>query len=388
MYVYFGCLLMVLHAHAHAATAYRPNDDAQVLVELHRGGTRSIDREAKALRSELKEHPGELAPARRLAQLLMEQARRESDPRYLGQAEAVLGPWWRNAAAPTDVLILRATIEQSRHQFDDALKTLNEVLARDPRAAGAWLTQATILTLRGDYVGARRACGTLVRLTDLLTALTATAAVGGVTGEAERSLKLLEVSLTSSPSAPPATLAWSHAVAGDLAERLDRPSDAERHYLAALALAPRDPFGLSIWADFLLNQHRETEVLSLLASETDKDALLLRFAEAKAATSPGGLASIAPEIARLAAGFAAARRHGVHHAREEARFQLHLRGAPMRACQLARENWEQQREPADLRLLQECGQAAHDQETLAVAQLWVRTNRLEDAVLQRLTSHP
>lgn len=371
-----------------ASEPYRPTNDAQVLIELHRGGSRAVDREAKTLRMELQAHPNELTPARRLAQLLIEQARRESDPRYLGQAEAVLGSWWHSAAAPTEVLILRATIEQSRHQFDAALTTLNQVLTRDSRAGGAWLTKATILTLRGDYPEARRACGVLFRLTDLLTAITATAAVGGVTGEAERSLKLLQVTLESTASNSPATLIWSHTVAGDLAERLDRPADAERHYLAALSLAPRDPFALSVWADFLLNQHRPAEVQSRLENETDIDALLLRYAEAKAAMSRGALTAITSEIARLETGFAAARRHGISHAREEARFQLHLLRAPERACQLAWENWKQQREPVDLRLLLECGQAANDRAAIEAARAWIRTNRLEDAVLQRWTSTP
>ncbi len=386
MYRHLSWLLVALQGHA--SEPYRPTNDTQVLVELHRGGTRAVDREARSLRPGLQEHPNELAPARRLAQLLIEQARRESDPRYLGQAEAVLRPWWQSAEAPTEVLILRATIEQSRHQFDAALKTLNEVIIRDSRAGGAWLTKATILTLRGDYPEARRACGALFRLTDLLTALTATAAVGGVTGEAERSLKLLEVSLEGAASTSAATLAWSHTVAGDLAERLDRSADAERHYLAALTLAPRDPFALSVWADFLLNQRRPAEVQSRLESETDIDALLLRYAEAKAATSRGALSAITSEIVRLEAGFAAARRHGVSHAREEARFQLHLLRAPERACQLARENWEQQREPADLRLLLECGKAANDRVAIEAAQAWIRTHRYEDAVLHRWTSTP
>jgi hypothetical protein len=177
-------------------------------------------------------------------------------------------------------------------------------------------------------------------------------------------------------------------VAADLAERLGRSSDAESHLEAALTLGPSDPFSLGLWADFLLTQGRAAEVRNRLESHQDKDALLLRYAEAKSALLGKGSLAVEPEISRLSAGFAAARRRGVSHAREEARFYLHLLGEPQPAIARAWENWEQQREPADVRLLLECGRAAHDSRAVDAAQAWVRTNRLEDVVFHRLASTP
>ena len=67
-------------------------------------------------------------------------SRVEGDPRFLGYAQAALGPWWTQPAAPTTVLVLRATIRQSRHEFDAAVADLDRVLQRDPKHAQALLT--------------------------------------------------------------------------------------------------------------------------------------------------------------------------------------------------------------------------------------------------------
>ena len=288
--------------------------------------------------------------------------------------------------APTDVLLLRATIEQSRHAFTEALATLDRILVRDSRAGGAWLTKATIHTLRGDYAEARRACLPLARLTDSLTAFTAAAALGGLTGEAESSLQHLEEALARTKSLDSATLVWSHNVGADLAERLDQLDVAERHYQAALALVPDDPFTLSVWADFSMLHGHAAEVVTRLTPHAEKDALLLRLAEAKKMVAKGKTEAVQAEIVRLENGFLIARRRGVSHAREEARFYLHLLNQPTRALVLAQENWQQQREPADLRLLLECGQAANNPLAVESARAWLRTNRLEDAVFHRLAS--
>ncbi len=44
--------------------------------------------------------------------------RARSDPRYLSYAEAALGPFWDLPSPPNDVLVLRATVRQSVHDFD------------------------------------------------------------------------------------------------------------------------------------------------------------------------------------------------------------------------------------------------------------------------------
>jgi hypothetical protein len=47
------------------------------------------------------------------------------------------------------------------------------------------------------------------------------------------------------------------------------------------------------------------------------------------------------------------------HIREEARFTLHLLNDPKTALKFAEENWQVQKEPADIRILLESALAAH-----------------------------
>ena len=94
-----------------------------------------------------------------LARLYIELGRAEADPRYYGYAQAALLPWWDRPAPPPDILLLRATLRQSQHDFPGALADLSQVLDQDPRNAQAWLTRAVILRVTGDFAeGSARLC--------------------------------------------------------------------------------------------------------------------------------------------------------------------------------------------------------------------------------------
>ncbi|MGB9151279.1 MAG: hypothetical protein WCB36_13650, partial [Burkholderiales bacterium] len=73
------------------------------------------------LRAQLSRQPKDLALALKLAQAYYSQVAEEGDPRFIGYAEAALAPWWSAPDAPVDVLVLRASIKQYRHEFAEAL---------------------------------------------------------------------------------------------------------------------------------------------------------------------------------------------------------------------------------------------------------------------------
>ncbi|HTH48470.1 MAG TPA: hypothetical protein VMB21_13235 [Candidatus Limnocylindria bacterium] len=358
-----------------------PSDDAQIVARLRPSGLTANERELRTLRASLAQNPTNLPLATAVARRLIGQARREADPRYLGQAEVALAPWWELAGPPVDVLVLRATIRQSLHDFPAALADLDAALASDRHNMQAWLTKATVHTVRGEYEAARRACVPLLRLSDNLTATTAAATVASLTGEADRSLRLLGETLARENLAPVATRVWTLTQLAETAERLGRVAEAEENFRAALALSPHEPYLLGAYADFLLDQHRAPAVADLLRDFTRMDGLLLRFAEAHAAVPADP--SLGSEVAELTARFANARERGDRvHRREEARFHLRLLGQPAAALQLARDNWAVQKEPADARLLLETARAAKDRAVEAEVLAWVATNRLEDIHLR------
>jgi len=143
-----------LTATAAIAAPYVPTDDAQVLERLP-GGTAAQLRQLKSMQAARAAAPNDLSRATELATANIRASRVEGDPRFLGYAQAALAPWWKDPAAPTAVLLLRATILQSSHQFEPALADLARVLEREPKHAQALLTRATVLTVMGRYREAR-----------------------------------------------------------------------------------------------------------------------------------------------------------------------------------------------------------------------------------------
>ncbi|RZA32313.1 MAG: hypothetical protein EOP92_26670 [Lysobacteraceae bacterium] len=376
-------LLVVLACAGAAAAPYTPANGQQVLERLP-GRLDPLQRELSSMRAQLAANPSDLGRASSLARRYIEQARRDGDPRYLGYAQAALAPWWKQprAQAPAEVLVLRATLAQSSHAFGDALADLDEVLRRDAGNAQAWLTRSTILLVTGDYAGARAGCARLFGRAPDLVVQTCLASVGSVNGQARSSYRQLERILAARADAPAPLRAWSATLLAEMAERLGEHAAAETHFRAALQADPQDTYLLAAYADFLLERGRARDVLRLLATRTQADALLLRHALALSALRAPEAAG---QVAALRARFEAARRRGdTVHRREEARFALALAGNPLDAVRLAKLNWAVQKEPADLRILAQAAAASGDAEASRLVRDWLRQSRLEDRTLDRL----
>jgi Flp pilus assembly protein TadD len=363
---------------------FLPKDGGQVLETLRSTAFDPADHEIRALRARLTSEPGNLTLACRFARRCIERSRSEADPRYLGRAQAALAPWWDIPAPPVDALVLRATIKQSQHDFTNALADLTLASHLSPRNAQVWLTRATILTVLGDYVGARKACLPLAQLAPGPVALTAVASVTSLNGEAERSCALLKSTLEGATSASGDEKIWAFTVLAEALERLGRVSEAETDFKKALALGQRDPYLLGAYADLLLDQDRAQEAADLLKNENRADGLLLRLVIAESALRPRP-AACDTHIATLKARFEAGHLRGDFvHQREEARFDLSVLGQSSEALRLAQANWEVQHEPADLRILLESALAAGNPGAAQPALDFMRSNRLEDVILAKL----
>ena len=365
------------------AAPYTPKDGAAVIEQLPRraDATRS---ELRGLRQQLNAAPNDLALAAGLAQRYIALARSETDPRYLGYAQAALAPWWRQAAPPLPVRLLRATILQSTHQFGPALHDLDAVIAQEPANGQAWLTRATVLTVQGDYAQATASCARLSALSTQLVTVTCLANIASVTGRAAASERLLDLTLQRSAGAAPELENWASTLLAEMATRRGETALAEARYRAALARRPRDSYLLGAYADFLLDRQRPQDVVQLLQDRQRIDALLLRHALALQAL-PGRQAAFEAAKAELAARFTAAMQRGdTVHQREQARFALFLQQDVPSALQLAQQNWAIQKEVPDMRILLEAALAARDYGAAQPVLAWIAANGVEDAALQRL----
>ena len=214
----------------------------QVLETLRSTAFDPADHEIRSLRARLTAEPTNLPVACQFARRCLERGRSQADPRYLGRAQAALAPWWDLPTPPVDALVLRATIKQSQHDFNNSLAVLILATHLAPRNAQVWLTRATILTVLGDYADARKACMPLAQLAPGLVALTAVAGVTSLNGDAERSCALLRNGVEGNASASVDEKIWATTVLAEALERLGRVSDAETEFKKAMALGQRDPY--------------------------------------------------------------------------------------------------------------------------------------------------
>jgi hypothetical protein len=123
-------------------------------------------------------------------------------------------------------------------------------------------------------------------------------------------------------------------------------------------------------------------VAARLEGRESNDGLLLRLALAEEAAKLKGADA---HRALLQARFDASRARGdVVHRREEARFALGLEHDAPRALQLAKANWDVQREPWDARIYLEAALAAGDRSAARPVLEWLDRTHLEDPAIAKL----
>jgi len=338
------------------AAPYVPDDDAIVLERLPEQADPAL-KALRRMRAALRANPQNLDVAAPVAKRAIEAARATGDPRFLGQAQAALLPWWKSRDPPTQALLLRATLQQSQHDFIGALADLDRVLAAAPADPQARLTRATVLTVIGQYDKARADCDALSSIASPLVVAACTAAPASLSSGAEDAYRDLTRALERGNEAP-GIRQWAETLAAEIAARLGHAVAAEMHFRAAWAIGSRDAYLRGAYADFLLDQGRPREALALVRDETKDDSLLLRLTLAEQAL-PDERGAFERHKAELAARFDAARLRGDSlHRREEARFRLAIEHDAAGALVLARANWNVQREPADRRVLVEAARAA------------------------------
>src|ERR1700733_10909922 len=175
-------LAVALLSAAHLARAYAapyiPSSDNVELAELP-AGTRHADVSARRLAQ------GRVDVAIPLAQFYIQQSRLSGDLRYLGYAEAVLAPWAQQSSPNADVLVLQATLQQSRHEFAASLATLDRALAVRPQNPQALLIRATVLRVLGRYPEAGAACEQFSRLVEPRLAALCIQSLRGLNGHLE-----------------------------------------------------------------------------------------------------------------------------------------------------------------------------------------------------------
>ena len=350
------CAALGLIAWLAQAVPIKPASDNEVVEVLPAvPGGRA---EQRRLRKALAEQPRDVGLALTMARRYLEQAHESGDPRFAGMAMAAIEPWSDEAAMPDELLMMRATVQQYLHRFDDSVRILRKLLARPSgkNQSQGWLTLATVLRVQGRYADSDAACAQLAQTGAALHARACAAENAALRGDVERA-RAAFTALLSNPREAAATQAWLNTSLAELEQRAGNAPAAEAAFKRALALAP-DTYTRLAYADLLIERRRPAEVLVLLAAEPRSDNVLLRLAiagtQAKAASATADVAEMRERIA-LANERPEAK---VFHGREQAMFALAVDNDPTRALDLARGNIGQQREPLDLFVLAQAARAS------------------------------
>ena len=369
-------LAVVLVATTVIAAPYVPASDETVLAHVP---VTSQSQRLRTLRHTLERNPADLDAALELSRAWLDAGRREGDPRYFSYVEATLAPWTERRDAPVDTLILMATSLQSLHRFTEAQSLLERALQIDPRNAQAWLTQATLLQVRGEFVAAGSACKQLIGIADQTIVLACIASAQSMQGKLDSSYRALQRVVQDDARMDGSIRSWLIGQLGEMAVRLGDSDTAERHFAAALLANPDDTYIKGELADLYLRQSRPQAVVTLLKGTEAQDALLLRLAIAEKRL--GGTRWVSLYDAR----YRDALRDGdATHLREHARYLLEVRGDAMAALHAAERNWQLQREPADIRIYWHAATVARSSSLDAISQ-WILDNGYQDATLRART---
>ncbi|MGP4843093.1 tetratricopeptide repeat protein [Marinobacter sp. 1Y8] len=316
--------------------------------------------------------------ANRIQQFL-QQARNSGDPRFLGYAQRALFEWPDTRITPR-LLMLRASLNQSLHLFDDARADLDKVIqhnAEPTLKTQAWLILANLETVQGRYDHARVACTELEsRYAGLITA-SCHALVKARTGRADEAYERLSAMTRDARSHVDRTsLVWAQGTLADIATQQDLPG-AKALWQQALALDPDDLYTRAAYTDWLIQHQQPEDALRLTEGYERVDNLAVLRSIALKQLSDDRFQSLR---ANLEQRFDEARWRGnLLHKRDLARFLLDVENNPEAAFTYAWQNWQTQREPADTALILRASAAANKPDARQTVTRWLEARHQQDA---------
>lgn len=301
---------------------------------------------------------------------LLQQARETGDQRLLGQALYLLNQQKDPSLA---LRLLHANIQQALHRFEAALLDLHEVIQQDPANAEAWLMQASLYNVRGDYRAAQTSCKQLLGKVPTLLSGSCSSSVLARQGQAPRAYALLEhlYAQTAATVNAPEILHHAQVSLAEIADQLGN-SAAAKWWSLALETQPKDLYTRINSARNAYRRGAYEEVVALSEHYEDIDALLLLRTLAETQRSNPDALVLRQQLSQR---IAIARERGdTLHRRDQAAILLDVLHRPTEALVLALENWQEQREPEDTALLLRAALAANDtavyRETCRWLQQW------------------
>lgn len=308
---------------------------------------------------------------------LISEARLSGDPRFLGYAERLFKQ--QAGTELTDaLLVLRATLAQSLHQFDAARQDIQTVLDRSQaptQRVQALVTLANIEIVQGHYGRAQTLCDQLTTEYPGLIAASCHAQVAARTGAAKAAYDTLITATRSLGRATDQQRLWAEGTLGDIAAQLGKRS-AIVHWYRVLNQGPDDLYTRAQLADWFLQADEPDQALALTEGYEAIDTLAVIRAIAMRRVDHPDASALASQLRERFD--EALWRGSMLHQRDLASFELDIEQRPTAALQHAMANWASQREPLDTRLALRAAIAAQDSTALGQLREWLKQQNQSD----------
>jgi tetratricopeptide (TPR) repeat protein len=370
------------------ARQFVPTNDSDVIETL---APRILSMPRKAASTEVKKLS--VKAAAEAAQRAISLSRETGDPRYLGQAQALLSPWWDKSDAPLVIAVLQATIQQSRHEFDMAKMLLTTRLNSAPnkglvqgtvdnaaRSQG-WLTLATIERVSGQYASSLAACARVSESDPVALQLYATACeleTRSLMGQYDFARKEFAALILQTHSASLKSWLWSLSAENE--ERAGRDEASLKAYQNGLKLQ-EDTYSALAASDLLLRKNQAAAALKILENQPASDAVIIRRAFAKKMLGDTDWKVLLTEVRDRFKAMDLRGDDSRTHAREQALAHLWLEEDGVKALAAAKLNLTLQKEPIDWWIAVQSAQLLKDQSAIATLRKEWQVIGLKDARL-------
>jgi tetratricopeptide (TPR) repeat protein len=358
------------------AIPYRPTSDADVIETLPAG---SATYQSRMLINAKGTLPFSVVAPQISA--LLTRSYSQGDPRALGQAESLLEPY--QTLNTPEIMMYRATILQANHHFDESKALLQKILNKIPNQPDSVLMLSSINLVQGRFEDARKECEGIRDMGLMILRFACVAQVDDMTGKLVSSRDVLYQLTQINNGLDAGQLRWINLILADIAIRLNDPVLAKSVFEQLdMTTAP----SLTARADWLLDHRYWAETQHLLASHKDNDALLIRLVisevQLKSPTAQADLQLLGERMKVWD------ERGETAHQREQAMYAMML-NPPAIALNLARNNWQKQRETADVAIYTNAAIRAHSVSDMKIIQDWIKQTgfeypRLTDVLAQSI----
>jgi hypothetical protein len=175
---------------------------------------------------------------------------------------------------------------------------------------------------------------------------------------------------------------WALWLRADFADRRGDVRAAEAFLRASMAATPTNEGVRSALCDLLIARGALREALAVVDLPAPSTGLLARRARAQQLLGDPALDTTRAQLNDLLT--LASRRGEIPHLREEALFALDVEGDPVRALELAKQNFATQRETIDARLLVRAARAKGDRDALELVTRWMHATGFQDRVIAEI----